>query len=163
MSWIPRKIHVIDNDSEKLEAFRVAIRAMGIIIELIIWFEPLSYFKRTSMVFKGSSNVTELYQQIAEIGQQYEQININGLNLVWNSSLQQLVPSTNLTLVYWKETNYTGPTNCSVNFCSNDCSVCNRNYICYDYKMDAITTTPPGICYRGFMGQFELFPDIVPG
>lgn len=150
-------IHVIDKDSDKLEAFRVAIGAMGIIVELTIQVEPLSYLKRTSKVFEGSSNVTELYQQIAEIGQKYEQININGPSLIWNSSLQQLVPSTNLTLVYWEETNYTGATNCSENFCSNDCGLCNHDYVCYDYKMDGIATTPPGICYRGFMGQFEHF------
>ena len=149
-------IHVID-DSNEIEAFRVAIGALGIITEITLQAEPLSYLKRTSKVVEGSTNVTELYQQIAEFGEKYEQININGPNLVWNSSIQKLVPSTDITLVYWEETDYTGPVNCSVNFCSNDCGPCNRDYICYDYKMDAIATMPPGVCYRGFMGQFEHF------
>ncbi|OKL63070.1 hypothetical protein UA08_01278 [Talaromyces atroroseus] len=149
-------IHVIDKDNN-LEAFRVAVGALGIITEVTIQAEPVSYLKRTNKVVEGPSNITELYQTIADIGAKYEQININGPNLVWNSSTQQLVPSTNLTLVYWEPTNHTGPANCSVDFCSNDCGICNRDYTCYDYKMNSIATTPAGICYRGFMGQFEHF------
>lgn len=149
-------IHVIDKD-HNLEAFRVAIGALGIIIEVTIQVEPVSYLKRTSKLVEGPSNITELYQTIAEYADKYEQVNINGPSLVWDSSTQQLVPSTNLTLVYWEETDFSGTPNCSVDFCSNDCGPCNRDYHCYDYKMDAIATTPPGICYRGFMGQFEHF------
>ncbi|KAL1885836.1 hypothetical protein Plec18167_001332 [Paecilomyces lecythidis] len=149
-------IHVIDKD-HNLEAFRVAIGALGIIVEVTIKVEPLSWLKRTSKVVEGSSNITELYQQIARYGDQYEQVNILGPNLIWDPSTQQLVPSTNLTLVYWEETDFHGTPNCSIDFCSNDCGRCNRDYHCYDYKMDGIATTPPGICYRGFMGQFEHF------
>ncbi|KAJ5108004.1 hypothetical protein N7456_004679 [Penicillium angulare] len=149
-------VHVIDKDNN-LDAFRVAIGALGLITEVTLQAEPLSYLKRTSKVVEGSKNITKLYEEIAEIGSKYEQININGPNLVWNSSSQKLEPSTSLTFVYWEETDYKGATNCSVNFCSNDCGPCNRDYICYDYKMNGIATTPPGICYRGFMGQFEHF------
>lgn len=149
-------IHVVDKDQD-LDAFRVAIGALGIIVEVTIQAEPLSFLKRTNKVVEGPSNITELYEFIAELGDKYEQVNINGPNMIWNSSTQQLVPSTNLTLVYWEPTNYTGAANCSVDFCSNNCGPCNRDYTCYDYKMDGIATTPPGICYRGFMGQFEHF------
>ncbi|KAJ5893679.1 FAD/FMN-containing dehydrogenase [Penicillium taxi] len=152
-------IHHIDeqHNPELLKAFRVGIGALGIIVEVTLQAEPLSFLKRTSKVFQGSENITELYQQIAEIGRTHEQINILGPNYKWDLETETLVPQTNLTLIYWEETNYTGATNCSVDFCSNDCGRCDRDYSCYDYKMDGIATPPQGICYRGFMGQFEHF------
>lgn len=149
-------IHVIDKDND-IEAYRVAIGALGIIVEVTVQAEPVTYLKRTTRVIQGPSNITELYEDITGYAETYEQVNINGPSLIWNRTSQQLEPSSNITLVYWEETDYTGPTNCSSNYCSNDCGICNREYHCYDYKMNGIATTPPGVCYRGFMGQFEHF------
>ncbi|KAL4891428.1 hypothetical protein BDV59DRAFT_203598 [Aspergillus ambiguus] len=152
-------IHVIDNNHnpELLNAFRISIGALGIITEVTIQAEPLSYLKRTSKVVQLPSNTTELYQSIAEIGEKYEQINILGPSLNWDMEKQDLVLKNEATLVYWEETDFSAVQNCSMDYCANDCGLCDRNYHCYDYKMDAVATPPPGVCYRGFMGQFEHF------
>lgn len=153
------EIHVISQEHtpDLLKAYRIGIGALGIVVEATLQAEPLSFLKRTTKVVEGPEDITELYQKIAEYGDKYEQVNIIGPNLDWNVTTQELVPQTSLTLVYWEETDYKGAQNCSVDFCANDCGRCDRDYICYDYKNYAIATPPSGICYRGFMGQFEHF------
>ncbi|CBF86353.1 hypothetical protein AN2192.2 [Aspergillus nidulans FGSC A4] len=115
------------------KAFCVSIGALGIITEVTLNAESLSYMKRTSKVIQASENITELYAQIAEIGAKYQQVNIIGPNLDWNADRQDLVLKPELTLVYWEDTSYGAVQNCS-DFCANDCGL---------------------FCYRGFMGQFE--------
>ncbi|KAL3476612.1 FAD/FMN-containing dehydrogenase [Aspergillus californicus] len=155
-------IHVIDADHspELLNAFRVSIGALGIIVELTIQAEPVSYMKRTTKVFHGSDNITELYHQVAQIAQQYQQVNILGPHLDWDTEKQDLVLLPDLTLVIWEATDYSAVQNCSLDYCANDCGRCNRDYHCYDFNMDAVATPPEGVCYRGFMGQFEHFVPI---
>lgn len=152
-------IHTIDKDSnpDLLKAFSIGVGAMGIVTEFTLQAEPLSYLKRTSKVVKGSHNITELYDSIAKMGDEYEQINILGPNLDWSVDEQDLVLRSEILVVSWEKTNFSGVQNCSQDFCANDCGPCNRDYFCYDYKMNAIATPPQGICYRGFMGQFEHF------
>ncbi|KAL4771339.1 FAD/FMN-containing dehydrogenase [Aspergillus nidulans var. acristatus] len=154
-------IHLVNEhqNPDLLKAFRVSIGALGIITEVTLQAEPLSYMKRTSKVIQGSENITELYAQIAEIGAKYQQVNIIGPNLDWDADRQDLVLKPEITLVYWEDTSYGAVQNCS-DFCANDCGRCDRDYHCYDYKMNAIATPPPGVCYRGFMGQFEHFVPI---
>ncbi|KAL4742732.1 FAD/FMN-containing dehydrogenase [Aspergillus similis] len=154
-------IHLVNEhqNPDLLRAFRVSIGALGIITEVTLQAEPLSYMKRTSKVIQGSENITELYAQIAEIGAKYQQVNIIGPNLDWDADRQDLVLKPEVTLVYWEDTSYGAVQNCS-DFCANDCGRCDRDYHCYDYKMNAIATPPPGVCYRGFMGQFEHFVPI---
>ncbi|KAL4948853.1 FAD/FMN-containing dehydrogenase [Aspergillus filifer] len=153
------KIHTISKDKnpELLKAFAISIGALGIIVEITLQAEPTSYLKRTSKVVELSSNITELYQEIAGFAAQYEQVNILGPHLDWNHDKQELELVPEATLVYWEETDFKAVQNCSLDYCANDCGRCDRNYICYDTKMEAIATPPPGICYRGFMGQFEHF------
>ncbi|CAG8118547.1 unnamed protein product [Penicillium olsonii] len=153
------EIHEItkQNTPDLLKAYSIAIGALGIILEVTVRAEPLSYLKRTTKVVEGSSNITELYQQIAEFGTKYEQVNIVGPTLDYDQDKHELVVNPNMTLVIWEETDYKGARNCSIDYCSNDCGRCDRDYVCYDYKTEAIATTPSGICYRGFMGQFEHF------
>ncbi|KAL4924069.1 FAD/FMN-containing dehydrogenase [Aspergillus undulatus] len=152
-------IHTItkEKNPELLQAFAVSIGAMGIIVEVTLQTEPTSYMKRTSKVVELSSNITELYQEIAGFAEQYDQVNILGPHLDWDADKQELVLIPEATLVYWEPTEFNAVQNCSLDYCANDCGRCDRNYICYDTKMDAIATPPPGICYRGFMGQFEHF------
>ncbi|KAJ5103210.1 gluconolactone oxidase [Penicillium argentinense] len=78
-------IHVINKDRnpDLLKAFSIAIEAMGIIIEVTIKAEPVSYIKSTT---------------------NYEQVNILGPNLDWNATTHGLVPETNFTIIYWEET-----------------------------------------------------------
>ncbi|KAF4769504.1 hypothetical protein N7455_006607 [Penicillium solitum] len=150
--------HITKKDTpDLLKAYSIAIGALGIIVEVTIQAEPLAYLKRTTKLVEGPNNITELYELVAEIGETYEQVNIVGPTLKWDDSKHELVLNPNITLVYWEETDYKGVRNCSLDFCSNDCGRCDRNYHCYDYKTEAIATTPSGICYRGFMGQFEHF------
>ncbi|KAL4909355.1 hypothetical protein BDW74DRAFT_174559 [Aspergillus multicolor] len=155
------KIHTVNQHTnpELLNAFRVSIGALGIITEVTVQAEPLSYIKRTSKVIRGSENITELYRQIATIGAKYQQVNIVGPNLDWDAEKQDLVLKPEITLVSWEDTTYSAVQNCS-DFCANDCGRCDRDYHCYDYKMNSIATPPPGVCYRGFMGQFEHFVPI---
>ncbi|CAG8879061.1 unnamed protein product [Penicillium nalgiovense] len=152
-------IHIISQEHtpDLLKAHRIGIGALGIVVEVTLQAEPLSFLKRTSKVVEGPQDITKLYEMIAEYGDKYEQVNIIGPNLDWNVTTEELVPRTSLTLVYWEETDYTGAPNCSVDFCANDCGRCDRDYVCYDYNNYAIATPPAGICYRGFMGQFEHF------
>ncbi|PLB48718.1 gluconolactone oxidase [Aspergillus steynii IBT 23096] len=153
------KMHVIDKEQtpDLLNAYTIAIGALGVITKVTIQAEPVSYLKRTSKVVERPSNITQLYQTIAGFAEKYEQVNILGPHLDWDPATKEPVPRTNITLVYWVETNFSGVQNCSTDFCANDCARCDRSYFCYDYKMNAIATPPTGICYRGFMGQFEHF------
>ncbi|KAL4916467.1 FAD/FMN-containing dehydrogenase [Aspergillus aurantiobrunneus] len=155
-------IHVIDKEHnpDLLKAFSVSIGALGIITEVTLQAEPLSYLKRTTKVVKLPSNITELYKTIASFGAKYEQVNILGPHLDWDAKKQDLALQPEATLVYWEESDFSAVQNCSLDFCANDCGRCDRDYICYDYKMDAIATPPQGVCYRGFMGQFEHFVPI---
>ncbi|RAH79625.1 FAD/FMN-containing dehydrogenase [Aspergillus japonicus CBS 114.51] len=152
-------IHSMDKSTspDLIKAFSIGIGALGIVVEATIQVEPTSYLKRTTRVIQGSSNITELYQQIAAIGDQYEQINILGPTLDWSVEQQALVLKPNLTVVSWEPSNYSAVQNCSLDFCANDCGPCDRDSVCYDYKNFAVATPPQGICYRGFMGQFEHF------
>ncbi|CAI7644467.1 unnamed protein product [Penicillium pancosmium] len=132
------KIHVITEEAtpELLKAFRIGLGVLGIVVEVTLQAEPLTFLKRTTKIVEVPEDSTEMYKEIARIGQKYEQINIIGPNLKWNYTTQQLDPQTQLSLVYCEETDYKGAKNCS-------------NY--------AIATPPSGILYRGFMGQFEHF------
>ncbi|KAL4760662.1 FAD/FMN-containing dehydrogenase [Aspergillus foveolatus] len=154
-------IHLFNEhqNPDLLKDFRVSIGTLGIITEVTLQADPPSYMKRTSKVIQGSENITELYAQIAEIGVKYQQVNIIGPNLDWDSDRQDLVLKPIITLVYWENTSYGAVKNCS-DYCANDCGRCDRDYHCYDYKMNAIATPPPGVCYRGFMEQFEHFVPI---
>lgn len=152
-------IHSMDkiNNPDLLKAYSIGIGAMGIVTEVTLQAEPVSYLKRTSKVIRGSHNITELYKSIAAMGDNYEQINILGPGLDWSVKDQDLVLQPQVTLVSWEKTNFSGAQNCSQDFCANGCGPCDRDYFCYDFKLSAIATPPQGICYRGFMGQFEHF------
>lgn len=151
-------IHEFTKDNEaELEAYRIAIGSLGIITEVTIQAEPVKYLKRTTKVLKSPSDITELYNTIQGYADKYEQVNIFGPNLDWDYTKKTLVPKTDVTLMYFEDTNFTAVQNCSTNYCSNDCGICHRDYSCYDFANAAIATPPQGICYRGFMGQFEHF------
>ncbi|KAJ5114154.1 hypothetical protein N7456_002688 [Penicillium angulare] len=115
------------DDEDMLKAYRVAIGSLGIITELTIQAEPLSYLKRTTKVLETPTNITELYVTIQEYADKYEQVNIFGPNLDWDYNKKTLVPKTNVTLMYFEETNYTAVQNCSTDYCSNECGRCHRN------------------------------------
>ncbi|CAI7662595.1 unnamed protein product [Penicillium discolor] len=142
--------HITKKDTpDLLKAYSIAIGALGIIVEVTIQAEPLAYLKRTTKLVEGPNNITELYELVAEIGETYEQVNIVGPTLKWDDSKHELVLNPNITLVCWEETDYKGVRNCSLDFCSNDCGRCDRNYHCYDYKMEAIATTPEHLAEIG--------------
>lgn len=161
-----------------LKAYSIAIGALDIVVEVTIQAEPLAYLKHTTTLVEGANNITELHELVAEFGGKYEQVNIVGSTLKWDDSKHELMLNPDITLVYWEETDHKGVRNCSLDFCSNDCGRCDRNYHCYDYKMEAIATTPiwyflprlhgpirtllpegePG---RNWVGLFNLRPGLV--
>ncbi|KAF4121871.1 FAD/FMN-containing dehydrogenase [Geosmithia morbida] len=152
-------IHAIDGSTPDLvNAYSIGIGAMGIVVEATIRVEPLSFVKRTSRVIRSSStNTTELYERIASISDEYEQVTVFGPSLDWDVEKQELVLNADLIIMSWEDTDYSGSRNCSENYCANLCGPCDRDFFCYDYKNDATSTPPQGVCNRHFYTEFEHF------
>ncbi|KAJ5957068.1 hypothetical protein N7501_011347 [Penicillium viridicatum] len=137
--------HITKKDTpDLLKTYSIAIGALDIIVEVTIQAEPLAYLKRTTKLVEGPDNITELYELVAEFGEKYEQVNIVGPTLKWDDSKHELVLNPNITLVYWEE-----------KWIARESGT--ARWISAPMTMEAIATTPSGICYRGFMGQFEHF------
>lgn len=150
----------IANETQKpelLDAFRISLGALGIITEVTIKVEPLTYLKRTTEVYNSSSNLTEMYTSIQKLYEQHDRMMVWGPHMTWNDSNSTWVIEPQMSVTYWEPTNITNVNNCSSNYCANGCGHCLRNYSCYDEASDAVSTPPVGVCNRFFYAEIEHF------
>lgn len=140
-----------------LPAYRISLGALGIITEVTIQAEPLTYLKRTTQVFTGSSNITQMYSDIYKLYQMYDRMMVWGPHMTWNTTTSNWTIDPQMSVTYWEETDIRNVYNCSTNYCANGCGQCLRDYFCYDEASDAVSTPPAGVCNRFFYTEIEHF------
>ncbi|CAG8503858.1 10114_t:CDS:2 [Paraglomus brasilianum] len=145
------------HNSHLLPAFRISLGALGLITEVTIQAEPLNYLKRTTQVFTGSSNLTQMYSDIYGLYQQYDRMMVRGPHMIWDPVASNWTIDSQMSVTYWEPTSVTGVYNCSTNYCANGCGQCLRDYFCYDEASDAVSTPPGGVCNRFFYAEIEHF------
>ncbi|KAA8645891.1 hypothetical protein EYZ11_002044 [Aspergillus tanneri] len=153
------KIHKVDhyNQPEELKAFRISLGALGLITEVTIQVEPISYLKRTTELIPASPNFTQLYTDVYDYYQKYDRMMVWGPHMDWDPINSNWKMESNLTITYWENSTDTGVYNCSTNYCANGCGDCERPYVCYDVATEAISTPPQGVCSRSFYAEIEHF------
>ncbi|OQD78668.1 hypothetical protein PENDEC_c001G00389 [Penicillium decumbens] len=152
-------LHVIDeeNNAEELKAFRISLGALGLITEVTIKVLPTTRVKKTTKVLNASSNFTQMYSQIAELYKEHDRMTAWGPHFDWNEEKQDWDLEATYFLSYWEPTNYTGASNCTLNYCANGCGDCKKEYICYDEVIDSVSCPPQGVCTREFYAEIEHF------
>jgi hypothetical protein len=144
-------------NSDYLEAYRISLGALGLITEVTIQAEPLTYLKRTTEVFNGSTNLTQMYSDIYALYQKYDRMMVWGPHMTWDPVAVNWTIDPQMSVTYWESIDDPGVYNCSKNYCANGCGQCLENYFCYDEASDAVSTPPAGVCNRFFYAEIEHF------
>ena len=147
------------SNAQLLPAFRINLGALGIITEVTIQAQPISYLKRTSQVVTTDEDWRKMYSGLYQLHQQHDRLQINGPRWIWNNSTQEFDLFPNMTVIWWDE--IAGPAEnlplCRNDYCANGCGDCVRNYTCYDEVANALSAPPAGVCNRQFYAEFEHF------
>ncbi|KAI1402468.1 gluconolactone oxidase [Hypoxylon fuscum] len=145
-------------NKDKLDAFRISLGSLGIITEVTIQAQPLTYLKRTTEVLNTTSNLTQMYTDIQKLYEKHDRMMVWGPHMTWNDTNSTWVIDPQMSVTYWENTTtYPNVNNCSSNYCTNGCGQCLRNYSCYDETSDAVSTPPAGVCNRFFYAEIEHF------
>lgn len=145
---------------ELMKAYRINLGALGLITEVTIKVEPTLILKKTTKLLNATTNYTEMYSQMAELYNTYERVTIWGPHFDWNATAMDYIIEPQYYYSYWEPTNYTGPMNCTVNYCSDGCGNCLYEYTCYGETSDAMSDPPQGTCSRSFYAEIEHFMPI---
>ncbi|OJJ60252.1 hypothetical protein ASPSYDRAFT_201629 [Aspergillus sydowii CBS 593.65] len=153
------KLRVIDekNNPEELKAFRISLGALGLITEMTIKVQPTYRVKKTTKVMNATSDFNQMYKQIAQLYKEHDRMTVWGPHFDWNEKTEDWDLEPTYFLSYWEPTNYTGASNCTLNYCANGCGDCKKEYICYDEVSDSVSCPPQGICNSRFYAEIEHF------
>lgn len=112
------------SNAELLEGYRISLGVLGIITEVTITTQPLTYLKRTTQVINSSSSLTEMYSNIYDLCNQYECMMAWGPHMRWDNATSSWSLDTQMSVTHWEETNITNVNNYSSNYCANGCGDC---------------------------------------
>lgn len=142
---------------EELKAFRISLGVLGLITEFTIKVQPTYLLKKTTKVLQATTNYTQLYTDMEKLYQEHDRMTVWGPHFDWDEKVQDWAIEPNFYASWWEPTDYTGPLNCTLDYCANGCGDCIRDYICYDEVTDAMSCPPQGVCTREFYAEIEHF------
>jgi hypothetical protein len=146
-----------ETNAEELKAFRISLGALGLITEITIKVQPTYRLKKTTKILNATSDYTQMYAEMAELYKEHDRMTVWGPHFDWNDETKDWDLEATYFYSYWEPTNYTGASNCTLNYCANGCGDCKREYICYDEVIDSVSCPQQGVCSRQFYAEIEHF------
>lgn len=125
-------------NTEWLPAVSLSLGALGIILDVTIEIQPITYLKRTTEMIPINSDLHEMYETINALHRTHERMTAWGPHMIWNRTTSSWTMEPFVAVTYWELTDYQDINNCSTYYCEGGRGFCMSAHVCYDDETEAL-------------------------